>query len=675
LLRRHTIDLIWIIGRASRRIGRAMTAGGAMNKVSGRNNSSVIDLNSEMPLASLERDARSRIEKEVASDHAWFDQTIPSLLCVDSMVATQLHVDVLFLFVQWYFKEGRFDTAQLACEKAVQLSRALGQAALLRRALNLLGATYSRIGNFPFATVCHVEALQIAEAIGDSFGKAAVIANLAEARFNAGLIAESIFLNRYVIEALGDEPHHYQLAAGSHHNIAVASLLLDDIEIAHQEITQAIQLCGRLRNQFWAHQNVVFETTYSKILLRLGNIQAAQQRAERASELALRLNSGPARTIASLALILCEAAAGDPNASLNRLELIRPTIDRANPAYRDFLEVQLHCSVLAGHPKFAEHIHARHLLHLAQHQRTSTIQQIAAFQRCIRTLGASTEYDLRALPPSAKARLLNSSLSPTRNERVRNHLEAIASLAGQREDGTAEHSIRVGRLVELYYAGVGKAPTYAADMAFAARLHDIGKIATPDVLLLKRSKLTPTEIGVIRRHTTEGCQILSDILGYMEQDPSFASAEEIQTLRHSAEIAQNHHEWWDGSGYPRGTGGAMIPESARICSLADVFDGLTGTRPYKVATSTDEALTQISKLSGRQFDPQLCASFTDVLGQARSQYGNEFQAFVSVDQDLSPYQIANRVIDRIVESVKGARDQQHHGRVCSSGFDHIAEKP
>jgi HD-GYP domain-containing protein (c-di-GMP phosphodiesterase class II) len=630
-----------------------------MNSVSGQSKSSIANLNSEIPLIGLEREARSRIEKEVATDHAWFDRTLPSLLCVDSGAAIQLHVDVLFLFVQWYFKEGRFDKALLACEKAVQFSRALGQAALLRRALNLLGATYSRIGNFPFATVCHVEALQIAEAIGDTFGKAAVIANLAEARFNAGLIAESILLNRYVIEALGDEPHHCQLTAGAHHNIAVASLLLDDIEVAHHEIIKAIQLCVRLKNQFWAHQSVVFETTYSKTLLRLGNIKAARERAERATELALQLNSGPARTVASLALILCEAAAGDATASLARLELIRPTIDPTNPAYRDFLEAQLHCSVLAGHLNFAEHVHGRRLLNLAQHQRNSAVQQIAAFQRCIRTLGASTEYELRALPPVAKSRLLSSSSSSTRNERVRNHLEAIASLADQREDGTTEHSIRVGRLVELYYIGVGRAPTYAADMAFAARLHDIGKIATPDVLLLKRSKLTPMEIDVIRRHTTEGCQILSDILCYMEQDPSLASTEEIQTLRHSAEIAQNHHEWWDGSGYPRCISGAMIPEPARICSLADVFDGLTVTRPYKRAMPVDDALTQISKLAGRQFDPQLCSSFTDVLRQSRSRHGGEFEAFVSVDKDLSPYQIANRVIDRIAESVKGTRDQDH----------------
>ena len=619
-----------------------------MNRTNGPHNSRA-GLGSEA-LIGLERDARFRIEKEVASDHAWFDENLPTLLSVDSRAAGELHVDALFLFVQWYFKEGRFDTALLASEKAVQISRALAQPALLRRALNLLGATYSRTGNFPFATVCHVEALQIAEAIGDRFGKAAVIANLAEARFNAGLIADSILLNRYVIETLGDEPHYYQLTAGAHHNIAVASLLLDDIEVAHFEITKAIQLCVRLKNQFWAHQSVVFETTYSKILLRLGNIEAARERAQRATNLAIQLNSEPARTAASLALILCDAAGGDPKASLVRLELIRPTIDPTNPAYRDFLEVQLRCSTWAGHLEFAEHVHERHLLHLAQHQRISAVQQIAAFQRFIRTLGASSQFELRPLPASAKSRLLNSCSN--RSERVRNYLEAISSLADQREDGTKEHSIRVGRLVELYYTGVGRAPSYASDMGFAARLHDIGKIATPDVLLLKRSKLTPTEVGVIRRHTTEGCQILSDILCYMEQDPSFASTEEIQTLRHSAEIAQNHHECWDGSGYPRGISGPMIPESARVCALADVFDEITVTRPYKTPMSVDDALNQLSRLAGRQFDPHLCASFISVLKHARSRYGDQFEGFASVDEDLSPYQIANRVIDRIAESVK-----------------------
>jgi len=625
-----------------------------MNRESGQD-SVAPNLNSPTALVSLVRGARSRIEDESATGHAWFDRLVPSLLRIDSKVAIQSHIDVLLLFVQWYFKEGQFDTALSIAEKAVHLARVLDQPSLLRRALNLLGATYSRVGNFPFATVCHVEALQIADALGDSFGKAAVIANLAEARFNAGLISESILLNQHVIEALGEEPHHHQLAAGAHHNIAVASLLLDDIDFAHDEITKAMQLSGSLKNQFWAHQTVVFETTYSKTLLRLGRIEAARERAERATELALRLNSRPARTVASLAAILCEAAAGDANASLIRLELLRPTIDPASPAYRDFLEVLEHCSFLAGHVDLAEQAQRRQLLHLAQHQRASIIQQVAALQRCIRTLGESTEDELRALPPGAKLRLLGNPSRLGRSERVRNHLEAIASLADQREDGTAEHSVRVGRLVELYYTRTGNPRKRADNMAFAARLHDIGKIATPDVLLLKRTKLTATEFAVMRRHTTEGCQILSDILCYMEQNPTLAHTEEIQTLRDSAEIAQSHHEWWDGSGYPRGTSGERIPESARICALADVLDGLTASHPQAVSMSVEHGLTHLVKLSGRQFDPQLCTSFVEVIRGARAHYGDGLEALAYVDEELSPYQIATRVIDRITESVRSRR--------------------
>jgi HD-GYP domain-containing protein (c-di-GMP phosphodiesterase class II) len=246
-------------------------------------------------------------------------------------------------------------------------------------------------------------------------------------------------------------------------------------------------------------------------------------------------------------------------------------------------------------------------------------------------------------------------LAPNKLERIRDQLEAIATLSDQREDGTAEHSIRVGRLVELFYAGIGRAPKYADAMGFAARLHDIGKLATPDVLLLKRSKLTATEVHVIRRHTTEGCQMLTDILCYMERDNSLASAEDLQTLREAAGIAQNHHECWDGTGYPRRVAVESIPEAARVCALADVFDELTMTRPYRAPTYVDEALTKIVKLSGKQFDPQICAAFTAVVKDAQSRYGNELEGLISVDKDLSQYQIANRVIDRIVESTKGTR--------------------
>jgi putative two-component system response regulator len=175
----------------------------------------------------------------------------------------------------------------------------------------------------------------------------------------------------------------------------------------------------------------------------------------------------------------------------------------------------------------------------------------------------------------------------------------------------------------------------------AARLHDIGKLATPDCILLKRGKLSAVEKQVVQRHSTEGCRMLTDLLYAAESARVRVPGKIINTFRVAAEVAQHHHEWWDGSGYPRRVSGETIPEAARIVALADVFDELTHGRPYKRPYSTTESIATMRNLAGRQFDPRLCARFFEIAA--------EFEDLVrNSDPELSPFEAANRVVERIV---------------------------
>jgi len=138
----------------------------------------------------------------------------------------------------------------------------------------------------------------------------------------------------------------------------------------------------------------------------------------------------------------------------------------------------------------------------------------------------------------------------------------------------------------------------------AAPMHDTGKIGIPDAILKKPAALDAAERKIMNEHPHIGYDILSK-----SQAPVF---------RLAAEVALNHHEKWDGSGYPAGLAGSAIPESARIVTIADVFDALIVKRPYKPAWPLEQVLGYLQDGSGRHFDPELLATFLKILPQILS---------------------------------------------------------
>ena len=177
--------------------------------------------------------------------------------------------------------------------------------------------------------------------------------------------------------------------------------------------------------------------------------------------------------------------------------------------------------------------------------------------------------------------------------------ERLANAAEYRDDKTGAHTERVGWLS----AHIAKALGWQFDQVdlirLAARLHDIGKIGIPDGILLKPAALTPDEFRQMESHTVIGARILS------------AGHSDILKLAES--IAESHHERWDGTGYPHQLCGEEIPMPGRIVAVADVFDALTRERPYKRPWTLEEALAEIERQSGRQFDPRVVDAARQVI--------------------------------------------------------------
>jgi response regulator RpfG family c-di-GMP phosphodiesterase len=182
------------------------------------------------------------------------------------------------------------------------------------------------------------------------------------------------------------------------------------------------------------------------------------------------------------------------------------------------------------------------------------------------------------------------------------HLEAyerLAALAELRGGNTTRHTNGVGDLAAEIGHAIGGRPEWCERLRLAARLHDIGKVAVNDRVLLKPGPLTVEEYDEIKQHTVLGRRLLSGV------------STELFAL--AAEAAWSHHEWWDGSGYPNGLAGAAIPLSGRIVAIADVFDSLSTRRVYKREWTRDEAVRFVVSGSGSQFDPDLVDAFVKVL--------------------------------------------------------------
>ena len=180
-------------------------------------------------------------------------------------------------------------------------------------------------------------------------------------------------------------------------------------------------------------------------------------------------------------------------------------------------------------------------------------------------------------------------------------LERLAIAGEYRDDTTGRHTQRVGAFSVRLATELGLAGDVIENIKFATPLHDIGKIAVPDEILLKPGPLTSSEYDRVRLHVTVGAAILG------------GGASPI--LQMAEQVALNHHERWDGSGY-LGIAGLQIPQAARIVAVADVFDALITVRPYKEAWPIDKATSEIAKLSGCHFDPEVVEAFRHTLGIA-----------------------------------------------------------
>jgi len=224
---------------------------------------------------------------------------------------------------------------------------------------------------------------------------------------------------------------------------------------------------------------------------------------------------------------------------------------------------------------------------------------------------------------AADLKFFNDNLKKMVNEKTENImdlqnalLKTMADLVEYRDDITGRHIERTQMGIRILLTAVELSGLYEEEtkdwdidmLVQCCQLHDVGKIFVSDNILRKPGKLDGAEFEDMKIHTSIGKQIVEKVE---------ILAKESDFLKYAKVFAETHHEWWDGSGYPQGLKGTEIPLLGRIMAIADVYDALVSTRPYKVAYSHEEAVQTIIEGKGKQFEPALVDIFVEVADQFR----------------------------------------------------------
>jgi putative two-component system response regulator len=335
--------------------------------------------------------------------------------------------------------------------------------------------------------------------------------------------------------------------------------------------------------------------------------------------------------LAEIASALCEIHHGDVDTGIERLELALHKSEKGQSRI-DVLSALVKAYDQASRPEPA----LQYLLELIERIRDSRQKSILALFGLPHPSSLASDClnggDLRALESreaKLRSRLAERQLIDSRME----VLERLAVTADLKDDISGEHGYRVGKLSYLIAKALGWNRGACQSLEFAARLHDIGKIAIADTILLTCTQLMDAERQAMHLHTTIGAELLA--------------RSNIAELNVAERIAHFHHEWWDGKGYPMQLRGKRIPIEARIVSLADVFDALTHGRPYSHAWPIDSALDEIRQRRGSQFDPELTDVFLNLVAEVRSRH-TDLDGYLAKEGRLSAFAQARERIRRIV---------------------------
>lgn len=520
-------------------------------------------------------------------------------------------------------------------KQAIELASSAAKKSLERKALTALGVMYADTGNIPQAIECHARSLEIVQQLQDKTGECVVWINIGVALLYAAQYRDAIDCFERALAFEGEDPLLHSLRISALSNIAVASLHLEDYARGLRAAETALKEIQGPRNAKEMVSRALLENHYARLLLEVNSVEKAIERCAIAKRFAAQSHSPRAEIVTAIAEGLCEVYAGKADVGISRLTATLEKARLLRPMLRDTLAALVKSFEFLGEPQRAL-VYLREMMEATrQVQQDNALQHLKLHLDHIGVALGETKSGSVAMErreAALRGLVAEQELFRSRIEM----LERLAVTAELRDDSTGEHSYRVGKLASLLATEYGCDDGTSFMIELAARLHDIGKIGVPDAILLKPDKLNDAERMVMRSHTTVGAELLSK--------------SNIPHMQMAEDIARYHHEWWDGTGYPGSLSGSAIPLASRITALADVFDALTHKRPYKEAWPLESAIDEISRLKGRQFDPELTNYFLTLIEKLRVDYP-DLDSFLGQAALESPFlQARSKIWDTLRKS-------------------------
>lgn len=512
------------------------------------------------------------------------------------------------------------DEALATCRRLYGSARSkdalpLAQAALARcaasgdrhrtlRAATACGLLSADLADLVAAIEYHAQALRIAMADENRVEMSRTWNNIGHTLEFTGnhALAISCFLRSLVLVEPVQEPVYSRYTAcanlaGSYSQVGRIDEGLKFAQRALDELTPAF----RDQDPYVA---VLLHRNFVRLLVADGRLDKARIHVEEAVRLAERCNAVRAQIAADITRASYEVAVGHADIALTRLDQVLARSRELPPVLRDTLACVIRAEEAAGNT-------ARALLRLEElsdHIYGFAIERVRS-QVELATL--REESGLDAQPEQDRARLL-SKLEPATRHESWGTLQRLSVSAVMRIDDSGWHGKRVGALTKALAEAMGTPPLQALEIGLAAELHDIGMLSVPEAILAKQAPLNGYEHAIVQRHSEAGSEMLRD-----DRHPMVFLAREI---------AKYHHAHWDGRGYPERVAGKFIPLPARMCAVADAYDAMVcgiGRRPTR---TMGEALEELRRGSGSQFDPDVVSCFDALVRSELEDRGVDLEA-------------------------------------------------
>jgi putative two-component system response regulator len=547
----------------------------------------------------------------------FFLSALKSLAAIRGGGQSELRTSSLYDCGVYFYLNDRTAEGLHAAHLLIELTKRTAKTEWQRKAYNLRGMIQAESGDVANAVISYSTALEIAQALKDLIAQAKVLINLGVA-FNYGALYHDAIpcFQRALKNANGQHAEQEVCAALS--NLAQTYFFLGNHRQGYELIQQALRNSPQSLEAFASASLTIREFTAFRLAVEIGDMKAAKAHVDRCVGHSVVGGTVRSKFVAQLACGLYDIYNNSAERGLNLLNQALHRSGRNGAYYEEALSALVRAYDSVGEPELAlEHIEL-----LRHHLTKMRGNAVATFNT---QQNASDLIALQLQESKLRTKVALRAVAYSQTEM----LERMAVTADLKEEASGEHGYRVGRLSALMAQRLGWTKEACRAIDLAARLHDIGKIAMPDRILLTSEQLKDAERHLMSTHALVGSELLAK--------------SNIPELQMAEEIAKFHHEWWNGEGYPARRKQKRIPIHARIVALADVFDALTHGRPFSAAWPIDRAIEEIRSRRGTQFDPELCDTFLDLVESLRAEH-EDLDEYLGKAGKSSPFLQARKKI-------------------------------